>query len=138
MKGKISVSRISYSNRNSVGIEIKDDNSRIKFLDIEMSCENFGKLLSGMSYIECDFEIKDINKVGMKKIVEEMIFEMPDYYEYENRKFIAYNIVKNGIEVKNQGWEINDSLNSKDSFYEEDGIEYCKMRIAKWVDIDDK
>ena len=43
MKGKISVSRISYSNRNSVGIEIKDDNSRIKFLDIEMSCENFGK-----------------------------------------------------------------------------------------------
>jgi len=136
MKGQIEISRRNYNDKDFVGISIKDELSRITFLNLEISYENFGKLMSGLSCVDCDFKIKEINKIGKKKITNELIFEMPEGYEYENRKTIACDIVNHGIKIGHEGWEIKDSLNSKNSFYSKDDIEYCKMNIAKWIDVD--
>ena len=67
LKGRINIARTS-SNRDNpvpIRIEITDETSRVRFLDVRLSLEALALALTGMGEVECVFELHGVDKVGM-------------------------------------------------------------------------
>ena len=86
MKGKISLGR--YNNANDIPLQIhirlEDDLSGVEFLSIEMSLENLANLITGMGYLDCEFQLRGLDKVGLTREHKIEIIELPDdFRSYE-------------------------------------------------------
>lgn len=132
LKGSISISRInSNTEADYIGITIKDQNSRISFLDLKMSYENLAKVLIGSYEVDCTLEVRDLLKVGKKKITKDIIAEMPEGVSWEKRSIVAHDQCLKELEA---GWEVSTYFGSKDSFFEKDGVRYCKGNAYTYVE----
>ena len=62
MKGSISISRPSFGDgRQKISIQIKDIDSRVSFLDVEIDLDLFSSALTGLSEQACDFKVRGLN-----------------------------------------------------------------------------
>lgn len=80
LKGKLSIGR--YANGTSNGecfITIEDELSGVKFLQLELSAEMLGRAITGLSMVDCEFELKSAALVGMEvqRKSESVVIDMP-------------------------------------------------------------
>lgn len=67
LKGRISIHRFQ-SNippHHGIGIQVEDEDSGVRFLEIEMNAEQFGNAITGQGNTECEFELRGTQYVGM-------------------------------------------------------------------------
>jgi len=77
MKGKITISSPTCGNSDKcVQIQIKDQASRIRFVDVKISYETFARALMGLSEQSCDLTVRGIDHVGKNKITEPFSFQV--------------------------------------------------------------
>ena len=107
LKGKITINR-SYSDIDHpdvIVIELTDEISFTRFLEVKIGVAEFAKALTGASYTNCDFELRTDN-VGKKHEHKEEIVPVGSviYVPYTKRKATGEKLLK-PFEV--DGWKGN-------------------------------
>lgn len=75
MKGNISVLR--YSSTSTMKIELRDESSGVRFLEVELTAEDLMLALSGRSEMDCKFELKYVESIGKLREYKEEIVPIP-------------------------------------------------------------
>ena len=128
-KGKISIGRVSSNDGEWVEITIKDETSLIEFLEVKVSFENFAKLITGLSYIDCNFQTRGLGLVGKQREHKTVIVAC-DGWSLKRDNEEAINAVLAPYEI--DGWigRQYDLKNSKNYV----GHEGVKVLFERWVD----
>ena len=133
MKGSITISRPTYSNdKEVIKIQIKDKLSRIGFLEIELSYSEFAQCLTGLSEVNCELEIRSLEKVGLVKLTDSLIFPIGDC-TFKDRTSVAYIEANRLLTERGDEWTASLYFRSKDSFFMKDGEQMARATINKWV-----
>ncbi len=108
LKGKISISRrTSMALEDCVVIEIEDDNSGMEAIEITLSLKNYGKVITNMSYIPCNFKFNNtgiIGKTREQKTVKVLIME--GYASATNPQIAAHMVNDDTVnELFLAGWK---------------------------------
>lgn len=113
-------------------IEVHDADSSETFLELELTpdqvCTAFGRL-SYTGAARC--LLRNVDRVGKQLEHKEHIFEFNysecEYYKRKEMAKIA------AINTCPDGWKPDCGFHSRESFFNEDGIEYAKTTIRRWV-----
>lgn len=132
MKGKISISRPSYGDgKEKININIRDDESGIRFLEIEIGYPEFTQAITGLSSIECDFEVRGLDRIGKKLEIADIEFFVSSKGLYgSDRKDIARDAAKANTP---DGWVADTYFGSQNSFFSKDDEEWARTTIRRWV-----
>lgn len=112
MKGKFSIGRrISNVREDFFVIEIEDDISGIRIIEIEVTPHDLAMALSARSGLDCEIKYlvneKQFNDIGKIRKMKAVFIERPTVYGENKRKEYVRNVIKNnGFLV--DGWEIWD------------------------------
>lgn len=112
-------------------IQLHDPVSSITFAEVHLTNDQLAMALSRLGYTPCKIELRGLDKVGKKMIVDKLEFEMP-LYTFSTRKEIAY---AEADRVCPEGWEADLYFGSQNSFFKKDGKEYARTTIRKWIDV---
>lgn len=111
LKGIINISRRTGGNTDArIGIEIIDELSRTRFLDIEMSSEAFGNAITGLAFQECVFEHRP-EFVGMVRELKIEIVKRSKCEFKEREKSASKDLLPH----ESDGWKgsVSDLLNHR-------------------------
>jgi hypothetical protein len=88
MKFNLSISRNS---RDLVGIRVKCDKSRVTFLELELTLEQYAQVITGLSEVEVEGATRGLAYVGKTKFREHRSVELPDgLYNYRKEPVVEY------------------------------------------------
>ena len=77
MKGKITISRVSSSDRDDyVWISVVDEKSGEHFVEVEMGLLEFANALTGYGFVDCEFVLRGTDKVGMIRETKTELIEI--------------------------------------------------------------
>ncbi len=125
MKGNISIGRDS---RDCINITVRDEKSSITFVEVKMTPEQFGMVITGLSMVDIEFEVRGLESVGKEKITESRTIEYPHggYDRKEMEEWLKEN-------VKEDGWKVNSYLGSRGSIYYVNNKTFIKYSVYKFV-----
>lgn len=114
-----------------VNVSLRDEASGIQFVDMQMTMENYAQLVTGLSHVEIEGEVRGLENVGKRKIRESRSVVCPlDTYDKEKlREWLLANKAEDG-------WEIEAYLGSQDSVRSMNGGTMLKYTVRKYVDDD--
>lgn len=121
LKGKISIGRTHGHDCNYITIEIVDCNSRVRFVKVNLSYEDFAKALTGLAYNPMEFEINNLDVIGKVKEQKDLIFLVGDSSNHIQHVSIAENTCQ---EYTEKGWTASTYFRSKDSIQKHDDGKY--------------
>lgn len=131
MNGKITISKTSDNRGNKdIRIRIEDDASYINFVEARMSLENFAEALTGLGFVDIEFDVRGLENVG--KTRERKTIEI-------NLGKIGYDVDRKSLamikarELESDGWVCDGYFSSQDSFYHKDGNTYCRANFLRYV-----
>jgi len=128
MNGKITM----LFSRDGLRISLVDPQAGIQFLDISLDSEQtLAAMSSRQGYTECSFEVRGLDKVGKKIERDHLALELPEGTDWENRKEVAEKLA---LEKCPEGWEPTLYFGSRDSFYYDNGKEFVRVNIVRWVE----
>lgn len=132
MKGKITITRQSSNKGDGViSISIRDELSRIEFVEAKISFNDFAEAITGLSFVDCEIMVNDFEKVGMQFQRKTLEFELPET-TYSNRKDIAY---KEALKLCDDGWVPSSYFSSQNSFFRKDGKDFARTSASRWVEV---
>lgn len=102
MKGKISIARFM-SNREperGISITVEDELSGVRFLEVTMSAETLGNVITGLGGQDCEFELRGAELIGLKQEHKEESIAVPEFPGRLSEKQI--NLLLSPYEV--DGW----------------------------------
>jgi hypothetical protein len=121
-------------NSEGLHLEIQDESSSIRFLEIYFDEKQTCQLLSRLSSVECDMEIVRVELIGKKMEIDRLEFEIPDNLPYDNRDEILYVEAKRQLLKRAEsGWIPDKYFNSQDSFFYKDNKKYARCTIRRWI-----
>jgi len=130
-KAKLTISRPSYGDgRKKITIRVEDDDAVIRFLDIEMDLADFAECITGLSYVNCEMEVRGLENVGKKRESMPIIFEMTAV-DYDVKVDTAIKLAE---EAAPEGWVCSSYFGSQDSFFYKDGKYYGRTTAYRWVE----
>ena len=133
IKSNITISRIQGGREDfkPIRIVLADDESGISFFEGRMSLADFASCLTGLSGVEIDGEVRSLEDVGKTKIIEQRIVEAPKGIPYgKESEWLAAN-------YKEEGWKVNSYLGSRESKFSEEGKDYYKFTVFKFVPVEE-
>lgn len=74
MKGNITISRNS---RGVITISLIEEDSRVEFVEAELTTANFAEALTGLAHVECKLKVRGLDLVGLKREVKEELVPIP-------------------------------------------------------------
>lgn len=102
---------ISRNSDDIINLTIKDNISRLTFVELNLTLEQYALASTGLSYIECSGSIRQLDKVGKEKITEERSVVYPKGHSYDKTLLRGW-LIDN---CQEKGWELDSYLGSKDS-----------------------
>ena len=131
LKGTITFSSPS---DGSVRIQIRDDQSFVRFLEIKLSHEDLSTGLMGLAERPMTFELNNVEHVGKTKYVDKLTMAMPRDLGYDERKSTAIALVQEYIAELSAStgkkWLADLNFSSQDSFtYGQNQEQYLHTRI---------
>lgn len=140
LEGKITISRPSSSvdRPEYVRIAIRDDTSRMTFLEVEVDMAEFALALTGASEQPCVLHTRRLDAVGKVRESQSMTFVLTDEY-MDKHNLRSYD--RKGLEkhlmtdpeglFHEEGWDLYTGLNSKNSITPNspDGIRINTYRV---------
>jgi len=126
LKGRITI----LVNSNSTTIEIMDESSRTRFVEIQLSPEQLSAALSRESMIECEMEVRGLENIGKKHEVRLVDFEIPKELAKSQYKDELNALLQSKL---TDGWIACDSYTSRGSIYEKNGVFYAIATCRRYV-----
>lgn len=109
LKGAITIGRPSYGDgRELMVIQFRDELSRVRFLDIEMSLPDFMKALTGQAEMPIEMQVRGLEDVGKVKETKPLKFPV-----YDTNREAAADLAP---AYADEGWQADLYFNSQDSF----------------------
>jgi hypothetical protein len=140
--GQIDIVRIGNSDTSMMRIEICDDNSCNRFLEIEISPESLMKALAGLSGQPMKFEIRNLDTIGKNKIKElvQVVLDtktIQDFGLTTNTRIKQYlEIIKTKQKLVEPEWELSTYIGSQKSVINNgDGTITLNLTKTKFIDI---
>jgi len=131
LEGNISISKPICYGVSRMNIEIQDENSDIKFLELSLSLEDFTRAITGQACIPIEFEIRGLDNVGKIKEQKELVFEMPKSNYGEQRIIDALKYASLAAEP---GWSVNNYFSSQNSFFQKDDKYYARTTQYRYME----
>jgi len=123
--------RFSSREDDCVVLSIKDENSRIGFLEIKLTHEQFGKLIAGNGRsMDVKATVRGLDRVGMTLVRENRSVVLPDKLHYDSSKAEIW-IEEN---CKEDGWNISPALRSQGSISHDNGVHTAHYTVYKYVE----
>jgi hypothetical protein len=130
MKGNVSIVRRTSNSGEGILIEITDEKSNVRFLQVTMDLVDFAKVITGVGYIPCDFELMGVDKVGMvfeHKKVNIPVSTHKHFTEEELDELVG------PLEVG--GWVARrDSVNNHHNWVTQKDKKYVSVSFGRWVE----
>ena len=107
----LSISRPQRSDgKRCINIEVMDEASRLRFLEIEIPLADMMAALTGLSHCSCVGDVRGLQWVGMHKVTESrsVICPLNSYKREELREWLECN-------CQEEGWILNTYLGSQES-----------------------
>ena len=114
---------------NLVHIEVKDAKSIITFLKLELTPDQFVRIVGNEGLVECKGEVHELHKVGKQHENKSFEFELPEDATWRDREQIARELAEQNCP---EGWESDQHFGSKGSFFTRDGKDYARVTIRRW------
>jgi hypothetical protein len=127
IKGNISI----MVNREYTSIEIRDSNANVQFLKIALSPYQLSAALSRQAEIECELQLKGLDRVGKKMENKKFEFQLPEDLTGWNAD--KDKIARYAQTLLSDGWIADGYFNSKDSFFKWGDTEYARCTVRRWV-----
>lgn len=127
MKAKITISRGS---DDKVRIRIRDDASRVEFVEVALTMEAYGYVLTGLSEQDAELTVRNLQWVGKKRVNErrEVVCPIASY----DRDFLSAWLKEN---AKEDGWIVDTYLGSQNSFSRAEGGTLLRYSVIKYEDV---
>jgi len=123
---------ILYSN-GVINIRLYDDNAGVKFIDLELSPEDFCDATMGrLSRLRCKAEVSNLDKVGKTLKIDHITYKIDNNTIYNNDKREELARTK-AIENCPEGWTPDLYFGSQNSFTHKGDELWAKCIIRKWV-----
>lgn len=144
LKGKLTISRPFGSRANTnphIRIVVRDDVSHIEFLKLEIPLANFAECLTGLSEMDCEFDVHGTHNVGKKKEMERVTVLLSHALLKErgicsHDKMALEKYLKDDPDhlFHKPGWHLDNYLRTQSSVVNlKDAIE-VNARRYRWVD----
>ena len=120
---------ISRSSDNMIRIAVECDSSHTRFVEVKMDCEGFAKAITGQGFIHCTAEVRGLDFVGKKRIVERRRVQAPNlgYGRQEYESWLANN-------YKEEGWIVNSYLGSQGSISDDGVMRFLNFSVERYED----
>ena len=131
MKGKITI----LINRDSTTIELVDDASDVRFLEIKLTAEQLSAALSRMSMTDCEFTTRLLDVIGKKHENKTFEFKIPDTLNsnrYRNKSADS-QLADYADTLLSDGWKAEGYFGSQNSFFKKDGENWARCTIRRYV-----
>ena len=134
-KAALTISRPNYGDgRKKISITVKDREAVTEFLEIEIDLAAFTECITGLSSIDCDMVVKNLDKVGKVREQDKIKFKMPDN-QFHNKDVAREEAAKHTPE----GWEFSGHFGPQNSFFtvqtdEGEREDWATTSIMRWVD----
>ena len=128
-EGKLTITRIGIIGEDKISIKLKDSNSTIPVIEIEISLEELMRALTGLASVPCECYMTPtelLQYVGYARVVADEYMDKPNTFKVEElRELITKDFT---LKYGGTDWRIlDDGLTSK-----QEGDKY-KYRIFKYV-----
>ena len=137
IKAKLSISRRFGGDNTSIAISIECKTSGIEFVELELTPEEFGNAVTGLSSIPVECEVRGLDKVGMKRERRIELFDVVLASLKKSDNEAAILSAAERFEV--DGWKASayHALNVQDGKMLIDSAKRlyrCKVEFFRWVD----
>lgn len=129
--GAISIHR-TQSNRDPdvITLVLRDETSRINFVEVKMSLEAFALAVTGLAYQPCEIETDGLEHVGMVKETRSHEFRLGCEVYDSDLKQLA---IQEARRTCPKGWLLSDSFSSQDSFFRKGEQTWARCTIRRYV-----
>ena len=104
MKFNLSISRNS---KDLVGIEVVCKESRTRFLRLKLTLEEYAQVITGLSHVEVEGEVKGLDTVGKTRVREVRSVTVSDDIGSQSKEQLEEWLIRNCSE---EGWILNTYL----------------------------
>ena len=125
LEGKISI----LINRDETTIEIEDESANVKFVKVKLTPEQLSAVLSRQISIECELEVKGLEKIGKVHENKTFEFEIPETIPTRGNQLELQKIAQSQL---SDGWIADAYFGSQNSFFKKDGKQYARVTIRRW------
>jgi hypothetical protein len=133
MKGKITI----LINRDSTTIELVDDVSDVRFLEIKLTPEQLSAALSRMSMTDCEFITRGLDVIGKRHEWKTFEFMIPENVLVldlsKDKSGYAERLANHADTLLSDGWKAEGYFGSQNSFFEKDGENWARCTIRRYV-----
>jgi len=126
LQGSISI----LINREYTTIEIEDENANTRFVKVTLTAEQLSAALSRQMSVECELEVKGLNRVGKKHENKAFEFEIPKELRSSDNKKELNNLAQSQL---TDGWIADTYFGSQNSFFTKDDKQYARVIIRRWI-----
>lgn len=127
---KLNASVTILGGESGVEIKVRDKKSRIIFLTLHMTPENFlSAAMDRLAEVEASGTVLITDNIGKTLKIDKLEFPMPDDVPFDKRDSIARKIAD---EVCPEGWEPSTYFRSRDSYFYKDETLWARCDIRKW------
>lgn len=126
LKGRISV-RI---NREETIIEIEDEKANVTFIKAILTPEQLSAALSRQMSVECEIEVKGLDKVGKTHENKRLEFEIPNDLASSRNTEQLHSLAQS---ILTDGWVADKYFGSQDSFFKKGGVQYARCTIRRYI-----
>lgn len=129
MKFNLSISRNS---KDIVGIEVVCKESRTRFLKLELTLEEYAQVITGLSHLEVEGEVKGLDTVGKTRVREQRSVVVAKDIGSKPKEYLEDWLIRNCSE---EGWILNNYLGSQNSVVSNGVDKYTiNYSVYKYVD----
>ena len=125
LEGRISI----LINRDETTIEIEDESANVKFVKVKLTPEQLSAALSRQISIECELEVKGLEKIGKVHENKTFEFEIPETIPTRGNQLELQKIAQSQL---SDGWIADAYFGSQNSFFKKDGKQYARVTIRRW------
>ena len=125
LEGRISI----LINRDETTIEIEDESANVKFVKVKLTPEQLSAALSRQISIECELEVKGLEKIGKVHENKTFEFEIPETIPTRGNQLELQKIAQSQL---SDGWIADACFGSQNSLFKKDGKQYARVTIRRW------
>ena len=103
LAGNVSIGRSQGPDGNSVRIEVMDERSRVTFLTLSLTMEQYAEAITGLSHRPCEMEVRGLDLVGMVSEYKTVDIAFP-YVSGEGRALTKIRAAETVAEHETDGW----------------------------------
>jgi hypothetical protein len=120
---------INRSSNGFIYIRIEDSNSRAKFVELKLTCEQFAEAVTGLHTCDVEMTVSHLDRVGKRRVRESRSVVCPlDSWKREVQQ--AW-LVEN---CQEEGWILDAFLGSQTSTKSVDGGTRLNYAVFKYID----